>query len=45
MNSSYFDEIYHPRTAYENIHRMEPYETTHPPLGKAIMTIGIFLFA
>lgn len=44
MNSSYFDEIYHPRTAYENIHRMEPYETTHPPLGKAIMTIGIFLF-
>lgn len=44
MNSTYFDEIYHPRTAYEHIHRMEPYETTHPPLGKVIMTLGILLF-
>lgn len=44
MNSSYFDEIYHPRTALENIERLEPYETTHPPLGKAIMALGILLF-
>ncbi|HEY9062191.1 MAG TPA: phospholipid carrier-dependent glycosyltransferase [Pseudobacteroides sp.] len=44
MNSTYFDEIYHPRTAYEHINRMEPYETTHPPLGKVIMTLGILLF-
>ncbi len=44
MNSSYFDEIYHPRTAFENIHRMEPYETTHPPLGKLILSLGILIF-
>ncbi|MDP4181046.1 MAG: glycosyltransferase family 39 protein [Bacillota bacterium] len=43
-NSTYFDEIYHPRTAYENIHRMEPYETTHPPLGKVIMALGVLIF-
>ncbi len=44
MNSTYFDEIYHPRTAYEHIHRMEPYETTHPPLGKVIMALGVLIF-
>lgn len=44
MNSTYFDEIYHPRTAYEHIHREEPYETTHPPLGKVIMMIGVLIF-
>jgi predicted membrane-bound dolichyl-phosphate-mannose-protein mannosyltransferase len=44
MNSSYFDEIYHPRTAFEHLNRMSPYETTHPPLGKVIMAIGIAIF-
>lgn len=44
MNSSYFDEIYHARTAYEFVHQLEPYETTHPPLGKVIQAIGIWLF-
>ncbi|SHI19158.1 Dolichyl-phosphate-mannose-protein mannosyltransferase [Sporobacter termitidis DSM 10068] len=44
MNSMYFDEIYHGRTAYEYIHTIAPYETTHPPLGKLIITIGIDLF-
>lgn len=43
-NSTYFDEIYHPRTAYEHLHLMEYYETTHPPLGKLIMSIGIAVF-
>ncbi|WP_010248352.1 phospholipid carrier-dependent glycosyltransferase [Acetivibrio cellulolyticus] len=44
MNSTYFDEIYFPRTAFENINRMEPYETTHPPLGKDIMALGLLIF-
>lgn len=44
MNSTYFDEIYHARTAYEMIHGLYCYESTHPPLGKAIMAIGILIF-
>lgn len=44
MNSTYFDEIYHPRTAFENINKMEPYETTHPPLGKLIIALGMLIF-
>lgn len=44
QNSSYFDEIYHARTAYENILGLEPYENTHPPLGKYIISLGIRLF-
>ncbi len=44
MNSTYFDEIYHARTAYEHLHRIEPYENTHPPLGKIFISAGIALF-
>jgi len=44
MNGTYFDEIYFPRTAYENIHSLPVYETTHPPLGKVIMAAGVGLF-
>lgn len=44
MNSTYFDEIYHARTAYEMIHGMYCYENTHPPLGKIIIAIGIRIF-
>ena len=43
-NSTYFDEIYHARTAYEHLHGMRPYETTHPPLGKVLMMLGIQIF-
>ena len=43
-NSSYFDEIYHPRTAYENLLWLEIYENTHPPLGKLIISVGIAVF-
>ncbi|WP_276357841.1 phospholipid carrier-dependent glycosyltransferase [Cohnella caldifontis] len=43
-NSMYFDEIYHGRTAYEFIQAMEPYENTHPPLGKVLLEFGIRLF-
>lgn len=41
---TYFDEIYHARTAYEHIRRIIPYETTHPPLGKVFMAVGILIF-
>lgn len=41
LNSTYFDEIYHARTAYEYIHDMDIYEWTHPPLGKLIMSIPV----
>lgn len=43
-NSSYFDEIYHPRTALEHIRNIYPYEITHPPLGKLFMSLGIRAF-
>lgn len=43
MNSTYFDEIYHARTAYENIENVYPYEVSHPPLGKLIIAGGIRL--
>lgn len=43
MNSSYFDEIYHVRTAVENIEGVYPYELSHPPLGKLIIASGIEL--
>lgn len=44
MNSSYFDEIYHARTAWENLNGVYPYEISHPPLGKIILSLGILLF-
>lgn len=43
-NSTYFDEIYHARTAYEMIHHLYCYENTHPPLGKIFIAIGVLMF-
>ena len=43
-NSTYFDEIYHARTAYELQNGMSIYEWTHPPLGKVTMMLGVELF-
>ncbi|MBR3504355.1 MAG: glycosyltransferase family 39 protein [Clostridia bacterium] len=43
-NSTYFDEIYHARTGYEFEHGLNPYENTHPPLGKVFIMLGIRLF-
>ncbi len=43
-SGTYFDEIYHARTAYEHIVGMWPYEISHPPLGKVLMGLGIRLF-
>ena len=44
FDGTYFDEIYHPRTAYENITGRYPYEDTHPPLGKLIIALGVLIF-
>ena len=44
FNSMYFDEIYHARTAYEHLTGLYPYETTHPPLGKVLMSFCVALF-
>lgn len=43
-SGTYFDEIYHARTAYEMKEHLYNYENTHPPLGKFIISIGIRLF-
>lgn len=44
LNSTYFDEIYFARTAYEHLHNLPIYEWTHPPLGKLLMTIPMVAF-
>ena len=43
-NGTYFDEIYHARTAFEHINGTTPYETTHPPLGKLMMSLSVLIF-
>ena len=44
MENMYFDEVYHARTAIENIEYIRPYEISHPPLGKILLGIGIRIF-
>jgi dolichyl-phosphate-mannose-protein mannosyltransferase len=44
MSNTYFDEIYFVRTAYEHMHGIDPFEWTHPPLGKLIIAFGIIIF-
>lgn len=41
---AYFDEMYFVRTAKEHLNHVEPYEWTHPPLGKLIIAGGILCF-
>lgn len=43
-SGTYFDEIYHARTAYEIVHGMSHYEWTHPPLGKVFISLGVRAF-
>lgn len=43
-DQTYFDEIYHARSAYEMNNGLKCYEWTHPPLGKVFIGIGIDLF-
>ena len=44
MVGMYFDELYHARTGYENLHNMKIYEISHPPLGKLFISLGISIF-
>ena len=44
LNSAYFDEIYHARTAWEQLNGVYPYEVSHPPLGKLIISLGVSIF-
>lgn len=43
-SGTFFDEIYHARTAYEIIHGLPVYENTHPYLGKILIGFGIKAF-
>ena len=43
-NGTYFDEIYHARTAYELLNGTSVYEWTHPPLGKVLMSWCVAIF-
>lgn len=44
LNGTYFDEIYHARTAYEFTQGLHTYEWTHPPLGKVFIMFGVLIF-
>lgn len=44
MDGTMFDEVYHGRTAYEILHGLPIYETSHPHLGKILISLGIALF-
>lgn len=43
-SGTYFDEIYHARTAEEMIDGQYCYENTHPPFGKFLIGLGIRVF-
>lgn len=42
--STYFDEVFYPRTALDFIHKINPFERTHPPLGKYFVMVGMLIF-
>lgn len=44
LNGSYFDEIYHARTAYEMLNHLVCCENVHPPLGKEFIALGVLIF-
>ena len=44
MSETYFDEIYYVRTAEQYLKLQQPYEWTHPPLGKLIIATGVLVF-
>jgi dolichyl-phosphate-mannose-protein mannosyltransferase len=44
LNGMYFDEIYFARTAYEHLHRMEPYDSVQPFFAKILLSLGIATF-
>ncbi|MCL2695985.1 MAG: glycosyltransferase family 39 protein [Clostridiales bacterium] len=44
FNGMYFDENLYAITAQQHLHGQEPYEWTHPPLGKLLISVGIAVF-
>ncbi len=44
LSETYFDEVYYVRTAENYLRLQYPYEWTHPPLGKLIISVGIVTF-
>jgi dolichyl-phosphate-mannose-protein mannosyltransferase len=44
LSETYFDEIYFVRAAEDYLNLHDPFEWTHPPLGKLIIAAGIELF-
>jgi dolichyl-phosphate-mannose--protein O-mannosyl transferase len=44
MSETYFDEIYYVRAAEDYVNLRDPYEWTHPPLGKLIITAAVLAF-
>jgi len=44
MSNLSFDEIYFVRTAVEHLENVNPYEISHPPLGKEIIAASIITF-
>lgn len=44
MTGTMFDEVYHGRTAYEFLHGLTTYETTHPHFGKILIALGVLFF-
>ncbi|MCL2642752.1 MAG: phospholipid carrier-dependent glycosyltransferase [Candidatus Bathyarchaeota archaeon] len=44
MTETMFDEVYFTRTSEQYLRLQWPYEWTHPPLGKLIISTGIALF-
>ena len=43
MNSMIFDELCFGQTAYQYANKLEGYETVHPPLGKILQAVPIYI--
>lgn len=39
-----FDEVYYAGSAYEFLNGMKMFEDTHPPMGKILIALGVWLF-
>lgn len=43
LNSSYYDEIYYARSAYDYMNHSRVFDWIHPPLGKMIMSLPVVI--
>ena len=44
LTTTYFDEVFYPRTALDFINQNVSFERTHPPLGKYFVLLGMQIF-